>query len=192
MIRSAITYDHLDELLRGDGRGGYVGLSAIDGLIAAVVAGPVQIEPATWLPPIFGDKMPTPEAGTINERIVNTVLNRHDEVKRQLDEAPADYRPIFMYDDKGKMHAEDWAIGFAIGVTLGQDAWMPILLQAPRPIIAPIMVLTPVLAKLLVRVPVDERRKLKATAWQQIGTVVAQLYAVTQAERAKTPQVKLS
>ena len=52
MIRSAITYDHLDELLRGDGRGGYVGLSAIDGLIAAVVAGPVQIEPATWLPPI--------------------------------------------------------------------------------------------------------------------------------------------
>lgn len=189
MTRPAITYDHLDEILRGDGHGG---LSAIDGLIAAVVAGPVQIEPATWLPPIFGGKMPMPEAGTINERIVNTVLNRHDEVERQLGEAPADYRPIFMYDDRGRMHAQDWAVGFATGITMGQDAWMPILVQAPRPIIAPIMVLTPMLAKLLVRVPVDERRKLKATAWQQIGTIVAQLYAVTRAWRNDTPKVNQS
>ena len=32
--------DELDAVLREDGRSGYVGVSAIDGLVAALVAGP--------------------------------------------------------------------------------------------------------------------------------------------------------
>lgn len=58
MIRPALPYDELDEILRGDGRSGYVGLSAIDVLIAAVVAGPRVLPSTTWLPPIFGNEMP--------------------------------------------------------------------------------------------------------------------------------------
>lgn len=85
------------------------------------------------------------------------------------------------------MHAEERGIGFTVGLTLNQDAWTPIRIQAHRSTIAPIMMLTPILAKLLVRVPVDDWRKLKATGWTQIGTVVAQIYAITQTERAKAP-----
>jgi hypothetical protein len=36
MSQAIYTYDELDEILRGDGHGGYVGVSAIDGLVASV------------------------------------------------------------------------------------------------------------------------------------------------------------
>jgi len=88
MSRPAVSYDELDERLRGDGRGDYIGLSAIDGLIAAVVAGPVVIPPNQWLLQIFGGKVPQPKSGSLEERIVGTVLNRHDEVDSFLSGAP--------------------------------------------------------------------------------------------------------
>jgi yecA family protein len=186
MTRPALPYDELDEILRGDGHAGYVGLSAIDGLIAAVVAGPQIIAPTTWLPQIFGNKMPRPAAGSIEERVVNTVLNRHDEVEHLLSDAPGDYGPIFM-NDNGRVHVDDWGIGFTLGVGMAApDAWLPILLAQPRPVIAPIMVINPNLSQMLVRVGVEERRKLRAQAHRHIGPAVLQLYTITRATRART------
>lgn len=43
MSQAIYTYDELDEILRGDGHGGYVGVSAIDGLVASVAAGPAHL-----------------------------------------------------------------------------------------------------------------------------------------------------
>ena len=45
--------------------------------------------------------MPQTKPGSIEERLVSTVLNRHDEVGHLLVHAPGDYYPIFMHD-KGK------------------------------------------------------------------------------------------
>ena len=64
MTDTPFTYDELDELFRGDGRNDYIGLSAIDGMIAALVAGPVVVPKEEWLPLIFADHMPR----TIAER----------------------------------------------------------------------------------------------------------------------------
>jgi yecA family protein len=183
MNRPAVSYDELDERMRGDGHGGYVGLSAIDGLIAAVVAGPVVIPQTVWLAEVFGGKVPQTKPGSLEERLVNTVLNHHDAVDTVLRDAPGNYSPIFMHD-QGKVHVEDWAIGFALGLTLGGQAWTPILLAKPRPVIAPIMVVNPQLAKLLVRVSPDDRRKLRATAHHHIGPAILQLYAITRTARA--------
>jgi hypothetical protein len=41
MTASVYSHDELDAILRGDGRGDVIGMSAIDGLIAALAAGPV-------------------------------------------------------------------------------------------------------------------------------------------------------
>lgn len=184
MTRPALPYDELDEILRGDGRSGYVVLSAIDGLIAAVVAGQRVLPTTTWLSPFFGNKMPRPTAGSIEEPVVDTVLNRHDEVEHLLSNAPGDYGPIFMNDD-GRVHVDDWGIGFALGVGMADpDAWLPILLAQPRPVIAPIMVINPNLSQMLVRVGVEERRKLRAQAHRHIGPAVLQLYTITRTARA--------
>ncbi|WP_244919906.1 YecA family protein [Rhizobium grahamii] len=119
------------------GRNDYVGMSAIDGLVTAVVAGPATVEPAVWLPSVFGGTMPQTKPGSLEERLVNTVLNRHDEVDHLLANAPGNYYPILM-QDKGKTVVDAWAIEFALGLGLGGEAWAPILLATPKPIITPI------------------------------------------------------
>jgi len=88
--------------------------------------------------------------------------------------------PIFM-QDKGKTIVDAWAIGFALG--LGGEAWAPILLATPKPIITPIMAVNPQLSKMLFRLSPQERRKVRATAHLHIRAAVNQLYAVTRAAR---------
>lgn len=182
MKRPCVSYDELDERLRGDGHNDYVGMSAIDGLVAAIVAGPVPVAPAVWLPNVFGGTVPQTKPGSIEERLVNTVLNRHDEVDHLLAHAPGDCYPIFM-QDKGKTIVDAWAIGFALGLGLGGEAWAPILLATPKPIITPIMAVNPHLAKMLFRLSPQEKRKVRATGHLHIRAAVTQLYAVTRAVR---------
>ncbi|WP_244474421.1 YecA family protein [Methylobacterium sp. Leaf85] len=136
--------------------------------------------PAVWLPNVFGGTVPQTKPGSIEECLVNTVLNRHDEVDHLLAHAPGDYYPIFM-QDKGKTIVDAWAIGFALG--LGGEAWAPILLAIPKPIITPIMAVNPHLAKMLFRLSPQEKRKVRATDHLHIRAAVTQLYAVTRAVR---------
>ena len=58
LTQALFTYDEADIILRADGQSDFVGINAIDGLIAAVAAGPAFIEPPEWLPQIFGKRMP--------------------------------------------------------------------------------------------------------------------------------------
>lgn len=157
-------------------------MSAIDGLIAAVVAGPVEIPAQTWLPHVFGGSRPQTRPGSIEERLVNTVLNRHDEVESLLRDAPGHYYPIFM-NHKGETIVGPWAIGFSPGLSLGGEAWAPILLAMPKPVIAPIMAVNPQLAKLLIRISPQERRKMRVTAHHHISSAVLQLHAITRKAR---------
>jgi uncharacterized protein len=59
MNETPFTYDELDEIFRGDGQNNFIGLSTIDGLIAALVAGPAVVPEAWWLPEIFAGHMPS-------------------------------------------------------------------------------------------------------------------------------------
>ena len=63
MTHELFSYDEADAILRLDGANDYVGISAIDGLIASVVAGPAAMEPSVWLPEVFG-KTPLQTPGT--------------------------------------------------------------------------------------------------------------------------------
>ncbi|WP_246704835.1 UPF0149 family protein [Rhizobium sp. SG570] len=42
-------------------------MSAIDGLVTAVVAGPATVAPAVWLPNVFGGAMPQTMPGSLEE-----------------------------------------------------------------------------------------------------------------------------
>ena len=55
-VTDAFTYTELDEILRGSGHTGAIGMSAIDGLIAALVAAPSFVHPDEWIPLIFGGR----------------------------------------------------------------------------------------------------------------------------------------
>jgi uncharacterized protein len=133
------TYDELDELFRGEGHNDIVGLSHIDGLIAALVAGPTVVPKEQWLPLIFKNRMPSSIEGSPESRSAATILARYAEVRQKLTERPADYQPIFMHHH-GRSIIRPWAIGFMLGLGQDAEAWTPLLLGLKRRDLIPILV----------------------------------------------------
>jgi len=170
MTHELFSYDEADAILRLDGANDYVGISAIDGLIASVVAGPTAMEPSVWLPEVFG-KTPLQTPGTPQHRLLRTVLHRHDEVRDILAQRPHAYLPIFMRD-QGQIFAEDWTIGFMLGVGMRDKAWTRILTSSFRATLVPIFSVHPIGRQLMPDVPEAEMDKIKATACDRIGPVV--------------------
>ena len=137
-VTDAFAYAALDEILRGTGHSGAIGMSAIDGLIAALVAAPSFVHPQEWIPLIFGGRQPPLEENSPELRAVKTIFNRYNEVLDILADRPQLYRPIFMIDDDGSIVARDWAIGFALGIALRLKEWgESILLTQHRQVLIP-------------------------------------------------------
>ena len=98
-------------------------MSAIDGLIAALVAAPSFVHPDEWVKLIFGGRRPAMHENSSEHRVVQTIFNRYNEVSAILADQPDAYRPIFMVDADGGIVARDWAVGFALGIGLRPDEW---------------------------------------------------------------------
>ena len=123
--RRALSLEELELWLASDrapAKGGW-NVSAVDGLIAGIVAGPEPIEPEEWTRLIFGAR-PLGEDG---DAALQAVLDRHAAVAKILAEAPASYAPLFMRTDEGIVLARDWAAGFLAAVRLRLEAWRPLL-----------------------------------------------------------------
>lgn len=183
---SAFTYDELDELFRGKGGpDGYVGMSSIDGMIAALVAGPSFVPPEEWLPHIFGGKMPKGEPGTVETRAVQTIFNRYNEVSKILSERPADYRPIFMVDDDGGLFVRHWVVGFMLGLGLRGNRWAEIVFMTKhRPLMEPILLCSSDGPDFLFNMPAAERARKRPDAPTKIPAAVAALRNVCNPYRA--------
>ncbi len=106
----AYSYDELDEIFRGNGPSGNIGTSAIDGMIAALVAGPAFVHPDEWLPIIFAGHVLAVIEGTPEHLAVNTIFNRYNEVSITLADDPQAFRPTFM-NHEGDVIVIDWAAG---------------------------------------------------------------------------------
>jgi yecA family protein len=183
-VTDTFTYADLDEILRGSGRTGAIGMSAIDGLIAALVAAPSFVHPDEWIPLIFGGQPPLHE-NSPELRAVKTIFNRYNEVSEILADRPQAYRPIFMVDDDGSIVARDWAVGFALGIGLRPKEWGErILLTKHREVLSPILVYCEGNLDLLLQMPVTEKRRRQATAHEQIAQAVAAARAICNPHRA--------
>ena len=122
-MTDAFTYAELDKILRGSGHSDAIGMSAIDGLIAALVAAPSFVHPDEWVPLVFGGHQPPLDENSPELRVVKTIFNRYNEVSDILADRPQAYRPIFMVDDDGSIVVRDWAVGFALGIGLRAKEW---------------------------------------------------------------------
>jgi yecA family protein len=189
---SAFTYDELDAILRGaGGHDGAIGMSAIDGLIAALVAAPTFVYPDEWVPLIFGGHKPRMGPGSPEERAVRTVFNRYNEVSTTLAERPRAYQPIFMIDRDGSVVARDWAAGFVLGIGLRSEEWAgSILLTEHRGLLTPILVYHDPGDGLLPDMPPAEKRRRRATAYHQIPQAVVAIRAICNPHRAAESRVQ--
>jgi uncharacterized protein len=186
---SAFSWAELDEILRGTGRDGTIGMSAVDGLIAALAAAPSFVHPDEWIPLIFGGRRPEASEGSVGLRAVRTIFNRYNEVSEVLSQAPATYQPIFMVAPDGTTVVGDWAAGFMVGMALRPDSWRSAILGTPnRKLMAPILACSELGAELLTDIPAVERRRIAATAHRDIGPAVAAIRAVCNPHRAAEMQ----
>jgi yecA family protein len=181
----ALTYDEFDEILRGGGHDDAIGMSAIDGLIAALVAAPAFVHPDEWVPLIFGGKRPGMRESSVAQYAVQTIFNRYNEVSTALAEQPNAYRPIFMVDEDGTVIARDWAVGFMLGVGLRSKEWgARIVLTEHRRLLTPILVYHDLGTNLLPEMPAVERYRRRATAYREIAQAVAAIRAICNPRRA--------
>jgi yecA family protein len=174
VTKPTYSYDELDEFFRGTGDNDTVGMSLIDGLIAALVAGPVFVDPREWLPLIFAGRLPALDDGTPEYLAVNTIFNRYNEVSATLADYPSAYRPIFMHD-AGRIIADHWAVGFMRGISLRIEQWADVLLTDLRLTLAPIFVWLDMGAGFLPDIPKAEQLRRRPTAHQQIAEAVIAL-----------------
>ena len=185
-MTDVFAYAELDEILRGAGRTGAIGMSAIDGLIAALVAAPSFVHPEEWIPLIFGGRQPLHE-NSPELHAVKTIFNRYNEVSETLADWPPAYRPIFMVDDHGSIIAiaRDWAVGFALGIGLRSKEWGEcILLTEHRQALVPILVYCEGELDLLPDMPAAEKRRRQATAHAEIAHAVVAARAICNPYRA--------
>jgi yecA family protein len=193
VTQELFSYDEADAILRLDGRNNYIGISAIDGLIAAVVAGPAALEPAAWLPEVFG-QTPLQTEGTPQYRLMRTVMHRHDEVRTILARQPQAYLPIFMRD-QDRSFAEDWATGFMLAMSLGDKPWAKLMSSSFRTALAPIFSVHPFGHQLMPEVPAAELEQIKAKACETIGPAVIALHrhcAKNQAASRRLAKLRVS
>jgi len=172
--QSLFSYEEVDLILRGEGDNDVVGMSAIDGLIAAVVAGPAFIERDEWLRQIVGDRAIAAAPGSQTHLLTQSIMRRHDEVAEILAHRPEAYLPMFMHDEA--IIAEQWTIGFMLGVGLRSKAWEKIMLSSFRQALAPILSVHMVGRRMMPDVPEPELDQIAATAPGAIAKVVPALY----------------
>jgi len=189
----AFSYDELDALLRGrGGKNGTVGMSAIDGLIAALVTGPSFVPPQEWLPAIFNGKLPNPTEGSVELRAIQTIFARYNDVSETLSQNPRAYQPIFMIDDDGSFYVRDWAASFMRGIAFRSDDWaMHILMTKNRTLLTPILVyVEPPTPDFLPEISAAEKLRLRKTAHLDIAKAVAAVREICNPYRAmeETPR----
>jgi yecA family protein len=184
-MTDTFTYAELDKILRGSGHSDAIGMSAIDGLIAALVAAPSFVHPDEWVPLVFGGHQPPMDENSPELRVVKTIFNRFNEVSDILADRPQAYRPIFMVDDDGSIVVRDWAVGFALGIGLRAKKWgKHILLTEHRQALAPILVYCEGELDLLPDMPATQKRRRQVTAHSEIAQAVATARAICNPHRA--------
>jgi uncharacterized protein len=122
----AFLLDRLDEDAVNAGVDeGVIGVSELDGFLAAIVSGPVTIVPSRWLPVLFGAVEPVWEKPEDHEAFLSLVLRHMNEVASLLVEYPEDFEPIYLESKEpgAALIVDEWCEGYMRGVGITFDEW---------------------------------------------------------------------
>lgn len=144
-----LTDEELDELeqflMRDSGLDAPMSINEIDGLLTAVLIGPVFPPPSQWMPLVWGDEG-GPEFASEEQaqRIIGLLMQHMNALSRQLQEDPDEFEPLLLVDlDEDRKPitiADHWCLGFMAGVGIEETAWqevektlLPIMMFALEP-----------------------------------------------------------
>ena len=139
---SAMSLEDLEQHLDAypDPRIERMGVSFIDGFIAATIVGPHLVPQAQWLSQIFGAKLPGSLGDRAGAATIAAIVARHDDVRDVLCRNGQSYAPIFRRTGAGVVVAADWADGFFGAVKLNASAWRALASSPSSMLLMPIFV----------------------------------------------------
>jgi uncharacterized protein len=103
----------------------------LDGYLTAIAIGPETVFPSQWLPGIWGDAgQPNFDSREHVEQILKLIVRYFNQIVITFMDAPEQFRPFLCeFEDKNgevMISAEEWCVGFSLGVELQSKAWEPL------------------------------------------------------------------
>ncbi len=155
-------------------------LSMLDGAVAAVVAGPVSMNPEEWVCPLLGVDPDAFNHDTEEFSAIAATLMRHNAISETLSTKPESFEPLFERKPNGEIDARPWCMGFYAVMKLRLLTWSRLM----NPNIIEHALLLPILFHCVDRsgLPVlaPERRgpgtaSFTRDAWRDIPAVVEEM-----------------
>jgi uncharacterized protein len=106
-------------------------IGTLDGFLTSVAIGPEFVLPSEWLPRVFGESE-APHFSSLGEakRVTDLIMRFYNQIVLTFEDKPDDFLPLlYDYEEDGKLKtsAEEWCIGFSLGVHLRTKAWEPLM-----------------------------------------------------------------
>src|SRR2546430_13549256 len=106
--------DRLAEFLSKSAGGQAMNIEELDGLFAALIAGPENVMPSEYLPEVFGGEMSDAcEFGSLDEAndILELMMRHWNTIAETLHKHEV-HVPLLLEDENGVAHGNEWARGF--------------------------------------------------------------------------------
>ena len=197
---TAMSLEDLDLWLRGRANADppplAASLSMLDGFVAAIVAGPLSVDPRDWICPLLGiDPDAFNHGGTPEFAALCAVIVRHNAISDTLPTRPDLYRPIFAKTPAGQVDPAPWAKGFQAAMDMNPKAWARLKKTSPDSLhLLPILACVPgdqgqaSFASIIGDDPIG--RAMVATLWRDIPISVDAIRKFWMPTRFKTPSAK--
>src|SRR5450631_1576311 len=127
---AAMPLDELERWLqaRAERRPVATSLPVLDGYVAAIVAGPVSINPLDWICPLLAiDADAFNHGGTPEFAAISAVVQHHNAISNTLSNNPTRFEPIHLRKPNGDVDARPWCLGFHAAMQPRLSAWAQLL-----------------------------------------------------------------
>jgi len=104
-------------------------LELLDGFFCGLICGPDATGPDMFIPYIFGGNEPKYDSPAQAEEIQNALRQHWDHIEGMM-KGNAAYYPFLYSDPDFKVNANDWALGFVLGLDKYRESWSELLDQA--------------------------------------------------------------
>ena len=194
---TAMSLEDLDLWLRGRANADppplAASLSMLDGFVAAIVAGPLSVDPRDWICPLLGiDPDAFNQGGTPEFAALCAVIVRHNAISDTLATRPDLYQPIFARTPAGQVDPAPWATGFKAAMDMNPKAWTRLKKTSPDSLhLLPILASVPGvhghpgLTSVIGDDPIG--RAMFATLWRDIPISVEAIRKFWMPSRFKAP-----
>ena len=105
---------------------GVLDVSELDGLLTAVVSGPVVVPPSRWIPVIWGDFQPVWESEQEFQSVLTLFMRHMNGITSLLMDQGDDFEPLYherAVEGKTYTIVDEWCEGYMRGVALAAGAW---------------------------------------------------------------------